>query len=135
AHNNRVYYVNSRLYQFHKDFLNGTYLSIERGRALYENNYLNAKRRFVLGTIAYYATASAFTFELWEGDRITGDMLADAYKAITASFFDPISFKPNSLYQEERAAEVNGEKAVMPVLTLGDLARTSGYQPLNNASG
>src|SRR4051794_18804128 len=27
-HNNRIYYVNTRLYKFHKDFANGTYLSL-----------------------------------------------------------------------------------------------------------
>src|SRR6266704_2286936 len=28
---NRVYYINTRRYPFHKDFVNGTYLSLERG--------------------------------------------------------------------------------------------------------
>src|SRR5690242_267125 len=32
-HNNRIYYVNTKLYKFHKDFVNGTYLSLERGQA------------------------------------------------------------------------------------------------------
>jgi hypothetical protein len=44
----RVYYVNSKTYQFHKDFLNASYLSLERGRALYDNNYSKADRRFLL---------------------------------------------------------------------------------------
>jgi len=48
----RVYYVNSKAYQFHKDFVNAKYLSLERGRAFYENNYLKPDRRFLLGTIA-----------------------------------------------------------------------------------
>ncbi|HZB43993.1 MAG TPA: hypothetical protein VE360_02045, partial [Pyrinomonadaceae bacterium] len=49
---NRVYYVNSKRYRFHKDFVNGTYLSLERGREFFVNNYLNPNRRFILGTIA-----------------------------------------------------------------------------------
>src|SRR6059036_1615508 len=28
---NKIYYVNSQRYRFHKDFVNGTYLSLERG--------------------------------------------------------------------------------------------------------
>src|SRR2546423_4865806 len=49
----RVYYINSKAYSFHKDFVNATYLSLERGRAFYENNYLKTDRRFLLGTVAY----------------------------------------------------------------------------------
>src|ERR1051325_4554228 len=49
----RVYYVNSNLYRFHKDFVNAKYLSLERGRAFSENNYLKSARRFLLGTVAY----------------------------------------------------------------------------------
>src|SRR5919199_6796852 len=37
---NRIYYVNSKRYRFHKDFVNGTYLSLERGQEFFENNYL-----------------------------------------------------------------------------------------------
>src|SRR5690348_11168191 len=50
---NRIYYVNTRRYAFHKDFVNGTYLSLERGQVFFENNYLKANRRFIMGTIAY----------------------------------------------------------------------------------
>src|SRR5262249_27310725 len=63
----RIYYVNSRLFAFHKDFVNATYLSLERGRAFYDNNYLSSSRRFLLGTIAYQIDADSFTFEFWEG--------------------------------------------------------------------
>ena len=65
----RVYYVNSNAYKFHKDFVNANYLSLERGRAFYENNYLKPDRRFILGTIAFQPAAASFTFEFWEGDR------------------------------------------------------------------
>ena len=47
----RVYYVNSKLFSFHKDFVNATYLSLERGRAFYENNYLKPDRRFLWGPL------------------------------------------------------------------------------------
>src|SRR5207237_10616165 len=50
---NRVYYVNTKLYKFHKDFVNGTYLSLERGEDFFQNNYLKPNRRFILGTIAF----------------------------------------------------------------------------------
>ena len=34
---NRIYYVNTKLFKFHKDFVNGTYLSLERGQEFFEN--------------------------------------------------------------------------------------------------
>src|SRR5712664_3609515 len=72
---NRIYYINTKRYAFHKDFVNGTYLSLERGREFFENNYLKPNRRFILGTIAYQTPLRRWTFESWEGDLITADQL------------------------------------------------------------
>src|SRR3954469_5706458 len=72
---NRIYYVNTKLYKFHKDFVNGTYLSLERGQPFFENNYLKPNRRFILGTLAYQTPVRRWTFEFWEGDLITADQI------------------------------------------------------------
>src|SRR5262249_26375659 len=34
----KTYYINSSRYRFHKDFINASYLSLERGNVFYENN-------------------------------------------------------------------------------------------------
>ncbi len=130
----RVYYINSNAFKFHKDFVNATYLSLERGRAFYENNYLKKDRRFLLGTLAYQTTVDKFTFEFWEGDRLNSDLMAEAYRALKESFFAPLYFKPNSLAQESAATELNAgaeDSARMPVLTASELARDRAYEPLN----
>lgn len=133
---NRVYYVNSKLFQFHKDFVNATYLSLERGRAFYENNYIKPERRFMLGTVAYQTPLDKFTFEFWEGDLLTKDLLTEAYAALSRSFYAPIFFKANSLAHEEVAGEANKTSATkIPVLTAVELARDQKYQPLNPGSG
>src|SRR5262245_17865081 len=72
---NRIYYVNTKRYPFHKEFVNGTYLSLERGREFFENNYLKPNRRFILGTIAYQTPVKRWTFEFWEGDLIPADQI------------------------------------------------------------
>ncbi|MGH9929902.1 MAG: hypothetical protein ACREA9_11855, partial [Pyrinomonadaceae bacterium] len=80
---NKIYYVNTKRYAFHKDFVNGTYLSLERGREFFENNYLKANRRFILGTIAFQTPLKRWTFEFWEGDLIPADqikLVADVIK-------------------------------------------------------
>ncbi len=131
----RVYYVNSRLYQFHKDFVNATYLSLERGRAFYDNNHLKSDRRFILGTIAFQETADKFTFEFWEGDQISTSLLIGTIGALQRSFFTPLYFKPNSLAQEQTANDLAGTGTQVLMLTGGELASNQLYQPLNLGAG
>ena len=98
---NRIYYVNKKRYSFHKDFVNGTYLSLERGKEFFENNYLKENRRFILGTVAYQTPVKRWSFEFWEGDLISPDLIQLAYEIINRTFFTPVAFKPNSLRQDE----------------------------------
>ncbi|HKQ08302.1 MAG TPA: PEP/pyruvate-binding domain-containing protein [Blastocatellia bacterium] len=132
----RVYYVNSKRFAFHKDFVNATYLSLERGRAFYENNYLKAERRFLLGTVAYQPALDRFTFEFWEGDHLTRELLAASFAALRQSFYAPLTFKANSSLHEEVAAALNKEAAPqLPVLTAQEMAGNRDYQPLNLGGG
>src|SRR5258705_9049228 len=66
----KIYYVNKKRYSFHKDFVNGTYLSLERGREFFENNYLKENRRFILGTVDYQGSLPCCAFEFWGGDLV-----------------------------------------------------------------
>jgi rifampicin phosphotransferase len=133
----RVYYVDSKAYQFHKDFVNARHLSLERGRAFYENNYLKQDRRFLLGTIAYQATMDKFTYEFWEGDRLTKELLAETHLLLSRSFYAQLFFKATSLAHEEVGNELKGASAPAQflMLTLSELARNLEYQPLNLGAG
>src|SRR5437588_12945724 len=104
--NNRIYYVNTNLYKFHKDFVNGTYLSLERGEDFFQNNYLKPNRRFILGTIAFQTPVRKWTLQLWDGDLIPADQIKLAYDIINQSFFTPVAYKPNSSRQEEASANL-----------------------------
>jgi hypothetical protein len=128
AADERVYYINSKKYFFHPEFLNANYLTLERGRAFYRRNYLAADRRFILGTIAYQVRAEKFTFELWEGDLATAGILREAYDALHASFFAPLFFKPNSAHQLEASKEIPG-------ILSSELDSPGDYAPLNRAVG
>src|SRR5215213_2431455 len=103
-----IYYVNKKRYTFHKDFVNGTYLSLERGREFFVNNYIKPNRRFILGTLAYQTPIKRWTFEFWEGDLIPADQIQLAYDVINKTFFAPVAFKPNSLRQEEATRALAG---------------------------
>src|SRR5437867_8299894 len=129
--NNRIYYVNTRRYSFHKDFVNGTYLSLERGREFFENNYLKPNRRFILGTIAYQTLIRRWTFEFWEGDLIPAEQIGLASEVVNKTFFAPIAFKPNSLRQDEGSKSLAGLDRVLA----SDIAKEQEYEALNLAQG
>jgi len=127
---NRIYYVNTKLYKFHKDFVNGTYLSLERGQVFFENNYLKANRRFILGTIAYQTPVRKWTFEFWEGDLIPADQVKLASDIINRTFFTPVAFKPNSNRQDEATAGLGLSRVLQ-----SEISRNQEYEPLNVAKG
>ncbi|NJM52611.1 MAG: hypothetical protein HC846_03950 [Blastocatellia bacterium] len=49
---NKIYYVNSQKFRFHKDFLYATGLA-PLGSDIYKTAYFNEDRRFIVGTIAW----------------------------------------------------------------------------------
>ncbi len=128
---NKMYYVNSKKYTFHKDFVNGTYLSLERGREFFVNNYINANRRFILGTLAYQTPLKRWTFEFWEGDEITAELVKLTADTIAKTFYEPVAFKPNSTRQDELTANLSG----LSVVRQSEILEQADYQPLNLATG
>ena len=128
---NKIYYVNTKRYPFHKDFVNGTYLSLERGREFFENNYLKPNRRFIMGTVAYQTPVKRWTFEFWEGDLIPADQIKLAYDVLNKTFFAPVAFKPNSIRQDEASASLAGLQRVLQ----SDISKEQEYQALNVAKG
>jgi hypothetical protein len=124
---NKIYYVNTKRYAFHKDFVNGTYLSLERGREFFENNYLKPNRRFILGTIAYQTPLKRWTFEFWEGDLVPPEQIKLAADVIKATFFAAVAYKPNSIRQDEASRNLAGLVRVLQ----SDIAKEQEYQALN----
>jgi hypothetical protein len=125
---NRIYYINTGRYKFHKDFVNGTYLSLERGQVFFENNYLKPNRRFILGTIAYQTPVRRWTFEFWEGDLIPAEQIKLASDIINKSFFTPVAFKPNSSRQEDSSASLGLQRVLQT-----EISKEQDYQALNVA--
>ncbi len=97
---NKIYYVNTQKYRFHKDFLLANYL-VARGEDVFNPIYIRQDRRFIVGTIAWQKTVEKFTFELYEGDMASGELIKLAYDTINKTFFDKVAFKPNSSRQDD----------------------------------
>src|SRR3954452_1698676 len=92
AEHDRVYYINSKQFRFHKEFVNATYLSLERGDAFYAKNYSNRDRRFLLGTLAYQVPLARYTFEFYESDDVDPDMVRLAARRLGETFFAPLTY-------------------------------------------
>ncbi len=122
---NKIYFVNSQRFRFHKDFLLATYL-VPRGADVFKPIYIDEDRRFIVGTIAWQKPVEKFTWELWEGDLATAEHIKSASAAINKHFFAPVSFKPNSLRQED-VSETLGLDRVLQ----SDLNKNQAYLALN----
>lgn len=126
--NNKIYYVNSQKYRFHKDFLLATYL-IPRGTEIFKPIYVDLDRRFIVGTIAWQAPVEKFTWELWEGDLASAEIIKTANATINASFFQKTAYKPNSIRQEDVSANIGIDRILQD-----ELNRNQAYLALNTGT-
>ena len=122
---NKIYYVNSQMYRFHKDFLLATYL-VPRGADVFKPIYLEEDRRFIVGTIAWQKPVERFTWELWEGDLASAEIIKTANETINRTFFQKVAYKPNSIRQEDASADIGLERILQ-----SDLNKNQEYLALN----
>lgn len=125
---NKIYFVNSQRFRFHKDFLLATYL-VPRGADVFKPIYIDQDRRFIVGTVAYQKTVDKWTWELWEGDLASADHLKAANDAINSHFFSPVIYKPNSIRQEEVSQDLGFE-----TISQSELNKNQEYLALNTGS-
>lgn len=125
---NKIYFVNSQKYRFHKDFLLATYL-VPRGSDVFKPIYVDPDRRFIVGTIAWQKPVEKFTWELWEGDLANGELTKTANDAINKSFFEKVFYKPNSIRQEDATASIGIERVLQD-----ELNKNQAYLALNTGT-
>ena len=126
---NKIYYVNSQKYRFHKDFLIANYMVL-KGEDFFEDIYIKENRRFIVGTIAWQAPVKRFTFEFWDGDLIPANLIKETYDTINKTFFTRVAFKPNSIRQEELSARLNLKR-----ISSDEISKNQEYLALNTAKG
>ena len=122
---NKIYFVNSQRYRFHKDFLLANYL-VARGDDVFKPIYIDENRRFIVGTIAWQKPVEKFTWELWEGDLATVEHIRLANDVINKSFFQEVAYKPNSIRQEDVSADLGISRVLQ-----SDIAKNQEYLALN----
>lgn len=123
----KIYYVNTPRYELHSRFVReiGLVPPATTQREI-DKNYGAAGRRFLFGSLSWQSSIQRFTYEFWEGDRLTPALLRQTDKSVSASFFAPVQFKTNSNLHERRAQEAGVE-----FVTQEALIRDQPYLPLN----
>lgn len=122
---NKVYFVNSQRFKFHKDFLLATYL-VPRGADVFKPIYIDDDRRFIVGTVAWQNPVDKFTWELWEGDLAPAELIKLANDAINKHFYTPVAYKPNSIRQEDASADLGIDRVLQ-----SELNKNQEYLALN----
>ncbi len=122
---NKIYFVNTQKYRFHKDFLLANYL-VARGSDVYKPIYIDQNRRFIVGTVAYQKPVEKFTWELYQGDLANAEMIKLANETINKTFFDKVYYKPNSIRQEDVSAKLDIDRVLQ-----SDIAKNQDYLALN----
>lgn len=114
----QVYFVNTRRYALHEDFLRGQFLVAGLDHKTLAGYYRRPDRRFVLGTLGFRTELGRWVVEFWEGDQLTPELLRLTLRRVGERFFAPVGFKANSVQQEAVAAQA-GIDAVTEAQILG----------------
>ncbi|MDM0089931.1 MULTISPECIES: PEP/pyruvate-binding domain-containing protein [unclassified Variovorax] len=122
----RTHYLDTPRYQLHVRFVRDTGLSPRAGKREIDRNYLVPDRRFLFGTLSWQQNIGSFTYEFWEGDRLTAALLRQADAQVKASFFAPVKFKTNSTLHDRVAQE-----AGVDFVSQAALIRAQPFLPLN----
>ncbi|WP_370870136.1 PEP/pyruvate-binding domain-containing protein [Variovorax boronicumulans] len=122
----RMHYIDTPRFQLHVRFLRDTRLTPNTVKREIDRNYLVPDRRFLFGTLSWQQNIGTFTYEFWEGDRLTVPLLREAEAQVKASFFAPVKFKTNSTLHERIAKE-----AGIDFVSQEALIREQPYLPMN----
>jgi rifampicin phosphotransferase len=92
----KLYFVNSKKFAFHIDFIRRKALSTQSLEQLLDISYESPNRRFLLGSVVRYPALNRYGVEFWQGDRLDATLLDFAMKTVGAAFPAPLAFVPNS---------------------------------------
>lgn len=124
---NRIYYINSRRYPWHIDFVKYNYLALQDRKTFFENNYQDSNRRFILGNVVYFPTTNQYSYEFNEADIVTPSLISLTDSIVNHTFFTHVYYRPVSPSQEELARQLPD---IRSILTETSLERQE-YQFLN----
>lgn len=121
----RTDYINTPKFRLHEHYL-ATILKPMLSKSELNQQYRSPNRRYLFGTISWQNSTQEYVYEFWEGDKITPELLKLAAGRLKDSFYAPLRYKTNSLWQETVA-----EQSKVPFITQESLIKNFPYLPLN----
>jgi hypothetical protein len=125
-HGDRIYYIDTPRYTLHENFARERRLLPDADKATLIAQYKDPDRRLLFGTLSWQRDLPGYTYEFWEGDRVTPALLRLTEDKLRATFYDPVRFKANSTTQEQTA-----QTAGLALVTQEALLREQTFLPLN----
>jgi hypothetical protein len=125
-HADRIYYIDTPRYTLHETFARERRLLPSTDKATLIAQYKDPQRRLLFGTLSWQRDLPGYTYEFWEGDRLTPDLLALTGERLRATFYAPLRFKANSTMHEQTA-----QRAGLDFVTQEALLREQTFLPLN----
>ena len=122
---NRIYYLHTPRYALHETFARERRL-LSGDKAVLIAQYKAPDRRLLFGTLSWQSGLPGYTYEFWEGDLLTPELLALTRDKLAATFYEPLRFKSNSTLQEQTA-----RGAGIDFVTQEALLREQTFLPLN----
>lgn len=122
----RIYYVNTPRHALHEEFVQRQRLVRAMDKATLNAQYRDPQRRFLFGTLSWQRDLPGYTYEFWEGDKLTAALLRQTDEVVRASFRDPIRFKTNSTQHEQLASSMG-----LAYVSQEALLREQRFLPLN----
>ena len=121
----RTDYINTPKFRLHEHYL-ATILKPMLSKSELNQQYRSPNRRYLFGIISWQNSTQEYVYEFWEGDKITPELLKLAAGRLKDSFYAPLRYKTNSLWQETVA-----EQSKVPFITQESLIKNFPYLPLN----
>ena len=122
----RIYYIHTPRYSLHENFARERRLLPSQDKATLIAQYKDPNRRLLFGTLSWQRDLPGYTYEFWEGDRLTPELLALTGQRLAATFYEPVRFKANSTLHEQTA-----QRAGLDFVTQEALLREQTFLPLN----
>ncbi len=101
----QIYYVNTPKHPLHERFVTHL-LGKKPSKEVLKSYYYAPDRRYVFGTLSWRQNIRAFTYEFWEGDRLTPELLRLTEAQLKHTFFAPVRFKTNASWHQQVGAAV-----------------------------
>ena len=129
--NNKIYFINSSLFQLHYDFASQV-LNYSEGHVAFDTTeyYRIGDRKYDLFTLVHYLDSDIWTIEFSIGDRIDSSNIESLYnRVVQYTFFgNKLKYFPRS---EDKIKNIELLKDKIPIISVEEIYKNQKYQAMN----